>query len=137
MDYVQSQPDVFLDNLWGIVIAFGVFLILLRPLASMIDTMIAYQSIDVNLIQAVRWRAFRRVIQQSVGWFEKDLAGRIANRVINTPNSVKRLALMTLSDSAHGLILVLGTFIVLSQMNIYMTVPLLIWGTHDRLLAMG
>ncbi|MEK9879859.1 MAG: ABC transporter transmembrane domain-containing protein, partial [Paracoccaceae bacterium] len=69
------------------------------------------------------------VIQQSVGWFEKDLAGRIANRVINTPNSVKRLALMTLSDSAHGLILVLGTFIVLSQMNIYMTVPLLIWVT--------
>ena len=53
VDYVQSQPDVFLDNLWGIVIAFGVFLILLHPLASMIDTMIADQSIDVNLIQAV------------------------------------------------------------------------------------
>ena len=92
----------------------------------MIETMIADQSINVNLKQAVRWHAFRRVIQQSVGWFEKDLAGRIANRVINTPNSVKRLALMTLSDSAHGLILVLGTFIVLSQMNIYMTVLLLI-----------
>jgi ATP-binding cassette subfamily B multidrug efflux pump len=129
MDYIQSQTDIILDNLWGVVIAFGVFLILLRPLASMIDTMIADQSIDVNLTQAVRWRAFRRVIQKSVGWFEKDLAGRIANRAINTPNSVKRLALMTLSDSAHGLILVLGTFIVLSQMNIYMTVPLLIWVT--------
>ena len=25
MDYVQSQPDIFLDDLWGIVIAFGVF----------------------------------------------------------------------------------------------------------------
>ena len=69
MDYIQSQPDIILDNLWGVVIAFGVFLILLRPLASMIDTMIADQSIDVNLTQAVRWRAFRRVIQQSVGWF--------------------------------------------------------------------
>ena len=53
MDYIQSQTDIILDNLWGVVIAFGVFLILLRPLASMIDTMIADQSIDVNLIQAV------------------------------------------------------------------------------------
>jgi len=67
MDYIQSQPDIILDNLWGVVIAFGVFLILLRPLASMIETLIADQSIDVNLTQAVRWRAFRRVIQQSVG----------------------------------------------------------------------
>ena len=84
----------------------------------MIDTMIADQSIDVNLTQALRWRAFRRVIQQTVGWFEKDLAGRIAICIINTPNSVTNLALKRLSDSAHGLILVLRAFIVLSQMDI-------------------
>ena len=95
----------------------------------MIDTMIVDQSIDVNLTQAVRWCAFRRVIQRSMGWFEKDLAGRIAICVINTPNSVTNLALKRLSDSAHGLILVLGAFIFLSQMDIYMTVPLLIWLT--------
>ena len=78
----------------------------------MIDTMIVDQSIDVNLTQAVRWCAFRRVIQRSKGWFEKTSPG-VLQRVINTPNSVTNLALKRLSDSAHGLILILGAFIVL------------------------
>ena len=60
MDYVQSQPDIFLDNLW-VSSSHLVFLIFLRPLANTIETMIANQSIDVNLTQTVRWQAFRRV----------------------------------------------------------------------------
>jgi len=31
MDYIQSQTDIILDNLWGVVIAFGVFFDLTAP----------------------------------------------------------------------------------------------------------
>jgi ATP-binding cassette subfamily B multidrug efflux pump len=38
-----------------------------------------------NLATLVRWRAHRHVLGQSVGWFANDFAGRIANRVMQTP----------------------------------------------------
>jgi ATP-binding cassette, subfamily B, multidrug efflux pump len=33
----------------------------------------------------IRWRAHRHVLRQPVGWFESDFAGRIANRIMQTP----------------------------------------------------
>jgi ATP-binding cassette subfamily B multidrug efflux pump len=35
----------------------------------------------------IRWRAHRQVLRQSVGFFENDFAGRIANRIMQTPLS--------------------------------------------------
>jgi ATP-binding cassette subfamily B multidrug efflux pump len=54
------------------------------------------QGIDVALLNnailpqfgtLIRWRAHRQVLRQSVGWFENDFAGRIANRIMQTPLS--------------------------------------------------
>jgi ATP-binding cassette, subfamily B, multidrug efflux pump len=38
-----------------------------------------------NFGTLIRWRSHRHVLRQSVGWFENDFAGRIANRIMQTP----------------------------------------------------
>ena len=100
---------------------------MLRTGISAIETLLINQSIDTNLTQSVRWRAYRRVIQHSVGWFENDLSGRIANRVTQTPKSTTGLITMALTGVTQGLVFALGGLVVLSQLNIYMSFPLLIW----------
>jgi ATP-binding cassette subfamily B multidrug efflux pump len=54
------------------------------------------QGLDVALLNnailpqfgtLIRWRAHRQVLRQSVGFFENDFAGRIANRIMQTPLS--------------------------------------------------
>ena len=100
---------------------------MLRPSVRAIETLLVNQCIVTNLTQSVRWRAYRRVIHHSVGWFENDLAGRIANRVIETPNSTARLTIMVLTGVTQGLVFALGGLMILSQLSIYMSLPLLLW----------
>ena len=127
IDNLQSSPDLFQDNLFLLIGRLALVLIVLRTGISAIETLLINQSIDTNLTQSVRWRAYRRVIQHSVGWFENDLSGRIANRVIQTPKSTTGLIIMALTGVTQGLVFVLGGLVVLSQLNIYMSFPLLIW----------
>ncbi len=47
--------------------------------------MLLHNTILPNFGTVIRWRAHRHVLRQSVGWFENDFAGRIANRIMQTP----------------------------------------------------
>ena len=43
-----------------------------------------------NVGTIVRWRSHRHVLRQSVGWFQNDFAGRIANRLMQTAPGGRR-----------------------------------------------
>ena len=80
-----SRQEI-LDN--GLFIAF--FLILAgigMPLIASITVLLNNNSLMPNIATLFRWRGHRQVMRQSVGWFENDFAGRIANRVMQTPRS--------------------------------------------------
>ena len=47
-----------------------------------VHVLLLSQTIMPNFATLVRWRAHRQVLRQSVGWFEDDFAGRIANRIM-------------------------------------------------------
>ena len=48
------------------------------------------QSLMPNVGTIVRWRSHRHVLRQSVGWFQNDFAGRIANRMMQTAPGGRR-----------------------------------------------
>ena len=48
-----------------------------------------------NVGTIVRWRSHRYVLRQSVGWFQNDFAGRIANRMMQTAPSVGEATFQT------------------------------------------
>lgn len=58
------------------------FLLTLRPVMQAVHVLLLSQTIMPNFATLVRWRAHRQVLRQSVGWFEDDFAGRIANRIM-------------------------------------------------------
>ena len=87
VDLMQTgSRQEILDN--GLFIAF--FLILAgigMPLIASITVLLNNNSLMPNIATLFRWRGHRQVMRQSVGWFENDFAGRIANRVMQTPRS--------------------------------------------------
>ena len=58
---------------------------MVRPLLIAADVALLHNTILPNFGTMIRWRAHRHVIRQPVGWFESDFAGRIANRIMQTP----------------------------------------------------
>ena len=87
VDAMQGDPQAALTRLAPTLIGLTVFILLLRPMIYGLHVLLLNQTILPNLTTVVRWRSHRHVMRQSVGWFENDFAGRIANRVMQTPRS--------------------------------------------------
>jgi ATP-binding cassette subfamily B multidrug efflux pump len=62
-----------------------VFVLTIRPIVQGLDVALLNNAILPQFGTLIRWRAHRQVLRQSVGFFENDFAGRIANRIMQTP----------------------------------------------------
>ena len=88
VDVIQSTPEVISQNITAALIVLIGFFLLIRPVIFGLGALLLNQTLEPNIVSLIRWRAYRQVIRQSVGWFERDFAGRISSRVMETPNSV-------------------------------------------------
>ena len=105
----------------------GLGLLFLRPVVYLTHTMILNQTVLPNLGTLVRWRAHRHVLRQSVGWFEDDFAGRIANRVMQTPSATGGAAFQIFDAFAFAGAYVIAAGVLLAQADVTLLVPLLLW----------
>ena len=88
VDVIQSTPEIISQNITAALIVLIGFFLLIRPVIFGLGALLLNQTLEPNIVSLIRWRAYRQVIRQSVGWFERDFAGRISSRVMETPNSV-------------------------------------------------
>lgn len=103
------------------------FVLILRPLVQALDVLVLNNAILPNFGTLVRWRAHKQVLRQSVGWFENDFAGRIANRVTQTPPAAGEVAFQVFDALAFALAYLIGAAIMLAEADLRLAVPLLIW----------
>lgn len=105
----------------------AVFIVAIRPVIGLIDVAFINQTLMPNIGTLVRWRAHRRVLRQSVGWFQEDFAGRIANRVMQTAPAVGEAAFQTFDALAYSSLYVLGAIILLADTDLRLALPLVVW----------
>lgn len=82
---------------------------------------------SVNLLDQVRWSAHRHLLGQSVGFFQNDFAGRIANRVMQTGLAVEDSAYMVFEAIWYAVAYVLGALLILANADERLIVPLMVW----------
>ena len=121
-----SEGTVWSDYGWEFF-AVGLFLLTLRPLLQVIDVALLNQSIVPNFGTIVRWRAHRHVLCQSVGWFENDFAGRIANRIMQTPPAAGEVAFQVFDAVTFALAYIIGAAVLLMGADPRLLLPLVIW----------
>jgi len=109
------------------MILIAVLLLLVRPALQMLDVGFLNNAIMPNLGTLIRWRAHSHVLRQSVGWFENDFAGRIANRIMQTPPAAGEAVFQVFDALAYSLAYVIGALILLSDADARLMLPLLAW----------
>lgn len=109
------------------LILVAVFMLTLRPLLAMGQTALLNNTILPNVGTMVRWRAHRHVLRQSVGWFENDFAGRIANRIMQTPPAVGEVAYQIFDAITFALAYLIGAMILLGDADMRLILPMLAW----------
>lgn len=123
----EAGPErVFQEHGWELA-AVAIFIVLIRPVIGFVDIAFINQSLMPNIGTLVRWRAHRRVLRQSVGFFQEDFAGRIANRVMQTAPAVGEAAFQTFDALAYSSLYVLGAIILLAEIDPRLALPLIFW----------
>jgi len=123
----NTTPDrVFTEYGWQLGVL-AAFVLLIRPLVQALDAAYLNQALMPNLGTLIRWRSHRHVLRQSVGWFENDFAGRIANRLMQTAPATGEAVYQVFDAVVYAIIYMLGALWLLADIDVRLAVPLLIW----------
>ena len=128
---VDMMSEVSRDTLWAEhgmeLIAVAGFILLARPALHGLHVLLLNNGIVPNFGTLVRWRSHRQVLRQSIGWFENDFAGRIANRIMQTPMAAGDAAFQVFDAITFSLAYVVGAGVLLWQADPRLLVPMLVW----------
>jgi ATP-binding cassette, subfamily B, multidrug efflux pump len=105
----------------------ALLILFVRPALQALDVLLLNNAIMPNFGTLIRWRAHRHVLRQSVGWFENDFAGRIANRIMQTPPAAGEAAFQLFDAIAFAIAYIIGAAILLTDADPRLVIPLLIW----------
>ncbi|WP_417251264.1 ABC transporter ATP-binding protein [Castellaniella sp.] len=98
-----------------------------RPVFSGLHDLLVNQTIVPSLTNRIRWQNHRYVIRQSLGFFQNDYAGRVANRILRTGDALRDSAVQ-LVDALWYVLVYTGSAIALFVHADYrLALPLLVW----------
>ncbi|KLC11609.1 multidrug ABC transporter ATP-binding protein, partial [Xanthomonas perforans] len=87
----KPVPDFFRQHA-GELIWMAVITLVARPFFTGLHNLLVNQAIVPGLSNRSRWLMHNYVVRQSLGFFNNDFAGRIANRVMQTGTSLRESA---------------------------------------------
>ena len=127
VDALSGDPAQVWQNHGAFLITLALFILVLRPGLHVVNVLLMNNTILPNYGTLFRWRAHRHVLRQSVGWFENDFAGRIANRIMQTPPAAGEAVFQVFDAITFSLAYLLGAWVLLAQADLRLSVPLLGW----------
>ena len=109
------------------LILVALLVMLLRPALIGLNHLMLEQTLAGNTQEQVRWRSHKHLLGQSMGFFQNDFAGRLSNRVMQLGPAVEDSIYMLFEGIWYSITYIIGALIILTQIDIRISVPLLIW----------
>src|SRR3954470_2511957 len=78
------------------LIAMVGLVLLIRPIALLVDIAVRHNVLIPGATAMIRWQAHWHVVRQSWPFFQNDFAGRIANRVMQTGTALRESAMASI-----------------------------------------
>ena len=122
----HKPSEIWREEGTGLMFA-AAMIIFLRPALHFLVMAMNDIAFQCNSATLVRWRAYDHLSRQSVGWFQEDLSGRISGRLVDIGNHVSDSIHVVLNVVAFGFVYLIGVIFLLSQTNIWLIMPLLVW----------
>jgi ATP-binding cassette subfamily B multidrug efflux pump len=122
-----QTPERFFAQHGTTLIWMGVVALILRPVVFAFHTMVVNQTVAGNFTNLIRWQNHRYVLRQSMGFFQNDFAGRIANRVMQTGPALRQTMVQLADAMWFVIVYTSGAIILFSQADLRLNIPLVIW----------
>ncbi len=136
VDILSGDPAQVWQSYGTELILVAVFILLIRPLLQALDVLLLNNGVMPNFGTLIRWRAHKHVLRQSVGWFENDFAGRIANRIMQTPPAAGEVIFHVFDALTFATAYLVGAAVLLAMADPRLMLPLAVWFALYVLLTM-
>lgn len=124
---VDSSPaSIWAEHSSSLIFA-AVMLVILRPLIQFSRHAVNDIGLDCNGASLFRYRAHAHLTRQSVGWFQEDLAGRTASRLVLMGNYATAVIFQSLNAVAFGAVYMIGIVVFMAGTDVRLALPLLLW----------
>ncbi len=121
------NPKTFVADHWGVLAWMAFVAMIARPLVSAVHDLIKHQMIGGQFTTLVRWQTHAYVLRQSLGFFQNDFAGRIANKVMQVGPGLRESVVATIDALWFVAIYWLSALVLFAQADAYLLAPLIIW----------
>ena len=123
----EKDPQTFLaeesTTLWMMTLV----LLVAMPLLTLLHTVITHQTLLGNYPMAIRWKAHRYLLKQSLSFYQNDFAGRIATKVMQTSLSVREAVMKLLDVFVYVVVYFTSMLVIVFQSSTWLMIPLFIW----------
>jgi len=128
VDMAKGVPGKDFFAVHGRELAWMAFVALaLRPIFIGAHDMLVNQAIVPSLTNRIRWQNHRYVIRQSLGFFQNDYAGRIANRIMQTGASLRESAVQIVDAIWYVAIYYGSAVVMFAHADWWLAAPLVVW----------
>ncbi|KAA2313908.1 ABC transporter ATP-binding protein [Pseudooceanicola sediminis] len=128
IDRLSDTPrEVFWAQEGARIAMMAVVLVIAMPLLNTVTSLVLHQSLMGNFPQRIRWQAHRYLLRQSVGYFQDEFAGRIAQRLMQTALAVREVAMKVMDVGSYVLIYFLGAMGLAASQDWRLAVPFVLW----------
>lgn len=130
IDLAQGTPNVDFFKIHGLELAWmAVVALILRPIFVALHDLLVHQTLSPGMTSLIRWQNHSYVLKQSLNFFQNDFAGRIAQRIMQTGNSLRDSAVQAVDALWHVLIYAISSLVLFAEADWRLMIPLLLWIT--------
>jgi len=126
MKAAQSPQDFISEHgtmlLWMAFVA-----VVARPVVSTAHDLIKNQVIAGPVTTRVRWLTHRYVLRQSLGFFQNDFAGRVANKVMQAATALRDSVVQLIDAIWYAGVQWVGTAVIFTAADPRLLIPLVVW----------
>jgi ATP-binding cassette subfamily B multidrug efflux pump len=124
---IDSAPSAIWRDHAGSLMFAAFMLTILRPFIQFLRHAVNDIGLDCNGASLFRFRAHAHLTQQTVGWFQDDLTGRTASRLVLMGNYATAVIFQSLNAVAFGTVYIIGIVVFMSGVDVRLALPLLVW----------
>ena len=122
-----ANPAALFAEHTGFLLWMAFVVLIARPVIFVAYELTKSQVLSPPFQARVRWQSHRHMLRQSLGFFQNDFAGRVANKLMQTAPAM-RDSILQLSDAAVFVAVQwLSALALFWAADLRLTVPLLIW----------
>ncbi len=128
IDLAQGTPNTDFFSLHkGELIWMAVVALIIRPVFFGLHDLLVHQTLSPSMTSLIRWQNHNYVLKQSLNFFQNDFAGRIAQRIMQTGNSLRDSAVQAVDALWHVLIYAISSLVLFAEADWRLMLPLLTW----------